>query len=394
MIKKHKYISLFSGAGGLDVGLERSCFEAISLNEIEPVFCETLRANQKEKHSNGLNYFHSANIINADIRNLSAKDVIGNHAGDIDLVVGGPPCQSFSSSGKQLSILDPRGELTTQFYRMVEEIKPKMLLFENVRGIVTARDSLGETGGVIRGLLNNFKKIGYSCRATLLNSADYGAYQRRVRCFIVGTRNGTAPVFPNPTHGRTPSLFQLPWKSLEEFLAEFSDPLDSNYTFPSKQLEEQLRDIPNGSGLKSMGKVEKTRPGGHWGYRQGTFIADLKLPARTVIGSSSQDWVRWKKVLRRLTFSEVKALQGFPNDWHVLGTRAQKYKQIGNAVPSLFGELLGKMIYEFLQDFPNTPVRHLKFPDAFKGYIDYAKKDHAQNKESRSRYKSFVVTTG
>lgn len=394
MKKTRTYISLFSGAGGLDIGLERAGFRAISLNEIEPVFCETLRTNQTYRHSDGLNYFDAAEIINADIRDLSAADLTANNGGGIDLVVGGPPCQAFSSSGKQLSMLDPRGELVTQFYRMVDEIKPKMLLFENVRGIVTARDAEGEPGGVIRDLLSNFKDIGYSCRAVLLNAADYGGYQRRVRCFILGTRKGTAPIFPEPTHAKKPSLFHLPWKTLEEFLSQNGDPLDCNYTFPTESLAKQLKSLPNGSGLKSKGKAEKTRPGGHWGYRQGTFIADLTLPARTVTGSSSQDWIRWDGLLRRLTFLEVTALQGFPNDWHVLGTKAQKYKQIGNAVPSLFGEIIGMTINEFLNNYPCTPAKHIELSSEFKGYIDYTKKDHARNKESRSRHKSFAATTG
>ncbi|MEA1967460.1 MAG: DNA cytosine methyltransferase [Thermodesulfobacteriota bacterium] len=394
MKKTRTYISLFSGAGGLDIGLERAGFRAISLNEIEPVFCETLRTNQTYRHSDGLNYFDSAEIINADIRDLSAADLTANNEGKIDLVVGGPPCQAFSSSGKQLSVLDPRGELVTQFYRMVDEIKPKMLLFENVRGIVTARDAKGDPGGVIKDLLGNFKNIGYSCRAVLLNAADYGGYQRRVRCFILGTRNGTAPVFPEPTHAKKPSLFHLPWKTLEEFLSQYCDSIDCNYTFPTESLGEQLKGLPNGSGLKSKGKAEKTRPGGHWGYRQGTFIADLTLPARTVTGSSSQDWIRWEGLLRRLTFSEITALQGFPNDWHVLGTKAQRYKQVGNAVPSLFGEIIGMTINEFLNNYPCTPAEHIELSSEFKGYIDYTKKDHARNKEYRSRHKHFAATTG
>ena len=392
MKNKKLYISLFSGAGGLDIGLERSGFEAISMSEIELVFCETLTKNQRVIRSDEGHYFESTEIINADIRNLSSNDVIRGQ--DVDLVVGGPPCQAFSSSGKQLSILDPRGELVNEFYRMVDEIKPKMLLFENVRGIVTARDSSGEPGGVITGLLSNFNEIGYSCRAALLNAADYGSHQRRVRCFIIGTRNGTAPMFPDPTHGKESNLLQMSWSSLEEFLSEFADSNEENFTFPTKQLEEQLKHLSNGSGLKSKGKAERTRPGGHWGYRQGTFIADLNLPARTVTGSSSQDWVRWNGLLRRLTFSEVKALQGFPTDWEVAGTKAQQYKQIGNAVPTLFGELLGKTINRFLENYPDSPPQFIDIPNVFKDYIDYTKKDHERNKDSRIRHKNFSTIVG
>ncbi len=387
MSKQFSYVSLFSGAGGLDIGLERSGFKAISMSELETSFCQTLLDNQAFTHSDGFNYFDSSKIINADIRDLSAIDLVGSETPD--LVVGGPPCQAFSSSGKQLSILDPRGELLNEFYRIIDETKPKMLLFENVRGIVTARDRQGEPGGVIAGLLNGLKEIGYSCRAVLLNSADYGSYQRRVRCFIVGTRNGIAPHIPEPTHNKEPDLLHKPWNTLEEFLVAHEDRDRNNYTFPTDKLASELKDIPNGSGLKSKGKPEKTRPGGHWGYRQGAFIADTELPARTVVGSSSQDWVRWNSILRRLTFNEVKQLQGFPIDWKVVGTKAERYKQIGNAVPSVFGKIIGQMIHDHLSHYPDTQPEFLDMPCDFKAYINYTKRDHARNHESRTRHKIF-----
>ena len=388
-MKKNSYISLFTGAGGLDIGLERAGFEAKALCELEPVFCDTLQKNQAFKHIDGVKYFGQAEILNADIRDISKSDfgVTSSPA----LVVGGPPCQAFSSSGKQLSVLDPRGQLVTEFIRMIDELKPKMFLFENVRGIVTARDETGEPGEVIRQLIDRFQDLGYSSRATLLNAADFGAHQRRVRCFIVGSANGTAPVFPEPTHQKTADMFHDQWRSLRIFLEVNADSNPANYTYPTNVLENQLKNLPNGRGLKSQGRTEKTRPGGHWGYRQGTFIADLELPARTVTGSSSQDWVRWNGALRRLTLQEVMLLQGFPEDWHIAGSKAQQFKQVGNAVPTVFGELIGTMLAQFLNTFPNTPHVRLDMPSQFDGYINYTKKDHARNAESRVVHKNFTA---
>ena len=114
------------------------------------------------------------------------------------------------------------------------------------------------------------------------------------------------------------------------------------------------------------------------------------LPARTVTGSASQDWVRWEGQLRRLTFDEIKLLQGFPADWNVLGTKAQKYKQIGNAVPSVFGEMLGRTIIDFLDDYPDEDPVFLDMPASFRRYIEYTKKDHERNKESRTIHKKFA----
>jgi len=382
-----RYISLFSGAGGLDIGLECAGFKAISLCEIEPSFVETLKVNRDRVHKNGKRYFQGSRLLNSDICNVKGSEL--SDKAKADLVVGGPPCQSFSSSGKQKSILDDRGLLVHQFIRIVEELKPRTFLFENVRGLVTARDERGEPGGVIRKLLDKFSQIGYSCRTALLNSADYGAFQRRVRCFIVGSRNGTAPLFPEPTHSKEGDMFLSKWKSLRAFLEKYADSDESNYTYPTETLEKELQQLPNGSGLKSKGKAEATRPGGHWGYRQGTFIADLDLPARTVTGSSSQDWVRWEGRLRRLTLNEVKRLQGFPDDWDLCGTKAQKFKQVGNAVPVTFGEILGKRIFSFLEDYPLGPPVKIDIPKSFKNYINYTKRDHERNVDSRTVHRQF-----
>jgi DNA (cytosine-5)-methyltransferase 1 len=381
------YISLFSGAGGLDIGLERAGLQPKTLCEIEKVFCRTLESNQGWKHCDENIYLNSANIIDADIRDVSHRDLFTGE--NLDLVVGGPPCQAFSSSGKQLSVLDPRGTLVAEFYRIVDALKPRMFLFENVRGLVTARDKKGEPGGVITELIHILEGIGYSCRAGLLNSADYGSYQRRVRCFILGSRKGEAPHFPEPTFCKSGGLFCKPWRSLESFLKKYGDNDEKNYTYPSQQLKQQLSVIPCGGGIKSPGKAEETRPSGHWGYRQGTFIADPSLPARTITGSASQDWVRWNGILRRLTFEEIKTLQGFPRDWIVQGNKTQQYKQIGNAVPTVFGEALGKVIVAHLENYPTTGPVIIDIPPSFKGYIEYTKKDHARNKATRSIHHHF-----
>ena len=169
-------ISLFSGAGGLDIGFERAGFSTVSLCELELQFAETLRQNQGWLHCDGHSYFVDAAILQNDIREVTAKQLTRGET--VDCLLGGPPCQAFSSSGKQKSVLDPRGSLVSQFVRMVEEVRPRSFLFENVRGIVTARDQTGRPGGVIRKIISDFEELGYSCRAGLLNAADYGAFQR------------------------------------------------------------------------------------------------------------------------------------------------------------------------------------------------------------------------
>lgn len=305
---------------------------------------------------------------------------------------GGPPCQTFSSAGKMQSVFDKRGTLFQEFVRMVDYWKPTTFLFENVRGLVTARDFDGKPGGVIKNIISAFENIGYSCRAALLNAADYGAYQRRVRCFIIGVRYGMAPVFPEITHtdmstnstennALFPELERKPWQSLGAFLETYADNNETNWVYPTSALFEQLQRIPNGSGLKSQGVVEKTRPGGHWGYRQGTFIADPNKPARTVTGSTAQDWIRLNDgTLRRLTFLEVKRLQGFPEPWHFCGSKAQQFKQVGNAVPLIFGEVIGQTLIKYLETY-NSKLKPqtIPLPERFEQYITYTKKEEAKN---------------
>ncbi|MEI8095314.1 MAG: DNA cytosine methyltransferase [Spirochaetales bacterium] len=383
-----RYVSVFSGAGGLDIGLERAGLRAASLCEIERVFCETLEANKGWRHEDNHEYHVDSRILNADIREVSGSDLFSE--GELDLVVGGPPCQAFSSSGKQLSVLDPRGALVSEYYRIIDELRPKMFLFENVRGLVTARDAQGRPGGVITELIRILEDLGYSVRSALLNSADFGSSQRRVRCFLLGSREGTAPLFPAPTHSKDGGLLTLPWNSLASLLKVYAEADETQFVFPTRVLAKQFESIPNGSGLKSPGKAEATRPNGHWGYRQGTFISDLELPARTVTGSQSQDWVRWGGALRRLTFSEIRQLQGFPRDWTFKGTKAQVYKQVGNAVPSVFGEVLGEVIVKHLMANNGGPTQKIPMPHSFQSYIDYTVKDHNRNAASRQIHKRFA----
>jgi DNA (cytosine-5)-methyltransferase 1 len=390
-------ISLFTGAGGLDIGLERTGIDVISANEIEPNYVRTLEVNQRNKipiPGRKRNYLQGAEIISADVREVPEGRLCPGGTG-VDLIVGGPPCQPFSSAGKMGSVSDERGLLFHEFVRIVRYWKPTAFLFENVRGLITARGLDGEPGSVIRQILRDFEDIGYSCRAALLNAADYGSFQRRVRCFILGVRYGRAPEFPSPTHSRQgkEATAQLlfnnpgiePWRTLGEFLEIHADEDRDNWVRPTPILEKELRTLPAGSGLKSSGVVEQSRPGGHWGYRQGTFIADLSLPARTVTGSTSQDWIRLKDgTLRRLTIKEIAALQGFPTRWVFAGTKADQFKQVGNAVPVVFGEIMGRTIQNYLANCPRgVKAIRLPLPNSFLDYMEYTKKEEARNGASR-----------
>lgn len=388
---KFNAVSIFTGAGGLDIGFEKGGFNIISAVEIHPRYYETICKNKEKKIPVSTDtsdyFFKNTIIINDDIANISANTLKADYD-DIDCLIGGPPCQAFSSSGKQQSIFDKRGKLIYEYFRILKELRPKTFLFENVRGLVTAKGKNAEPGEILKDLLSMFKSLGYNCRVALLNAAEYGGYQRRVRCFIIGSRIAAAPFFPTPKYSKIeeisliPDLCKSKWHTLREFLSLYSDNDISNWVRPSETLFDQLKNIPMGKGLKSKGRTEATRPNGHWGYRQGTFIADLDMPARTVTGSSSQDWIRLDdNTLRRITLKEAALLQGFPKNWEFCGTKADQFQQIGNAVPIIFGEVLSKILYDYLNgsylELPHS--NEIELPKNIAENIRYTKYDNKKN---------------
>lgn len=269
--KEHSVVSLFAGAGGLDIGLEQAGFATAVAVDHDIDCLQTLRKNQlaKLEVTNRRTYLDRSTLMLGGVENLTLSDlrpVSASSAWVPDLMAGGPPCQPFSSSGKMLSTGDPRGRLFEHFVRVAGLLKPKMILFENVRGLVTARGPSGEPGEVLRLVKASFEQIGYATNFALLNAADYGSPQRRVRCFMLATRCTALPEFPEPTHSERPGggLFDtlLPWVPLREFLANRSAPPPAEFVRPSAKLQTLLRDLPDGSGLIAPGPGRRHAPAG------------------------------------------------------------------------------------------------------------------------------------
>jgi DNA (cytosine-5)-methyltransferase 1 len=402
-LSRPSLVSLFCGAGGLDIGLEQAGFETVCASDWEDDCIATLRLNKQKgirvEGNPRRRYLSSASIVQADIADLRGDDLRPASSSDgwrPDVLAGGPPCQPFSSSGAQRSVLDKRGRLFEHFVRLADDLRPHVILFENVRGLVTARGPSGAPGEVLQLVRQAFEDIGYATRFELLNAADFGCPQRRVRLFMVATQDRALPEFPPPTHGQKPmrDLFGsvAAWVTLRDFLASRNPPNADEVVRPSEKLAPLLADLDPGSGLKSPGRKEATRPGGHWGYKQGTFIADLSLPARTVTAASTQDWIKQSGGdLRRLTLSECAALQGFPAEWEFSGTKTSKFRQIGNAVPSVFGKVIGECIARVLQE-PVATVgpQSVPFPQHMDAAIRYTRRDHERNHASRTRASLFA----
>lgn len=375
------FISMFSGAGGLDLGFEQAGWTRCFASDLDADAVATLRANTKAQNR--------ACIGQDDIRDLTAPDVIaraGVARGDLDAIVGGPPCQSWSSAGHQMGLADERGQLFRHFIKLANSLDPRFIIMENVRGLLTARGLDGEPGSALALLREDLRQEGWQTTVSLLNAADYGVAQRRVRLFVIAHRSGDCPTFPEPTHSKELSNWRKPWVTLKQRLSNLTISED-DIIRPTPKLAAQLAQIKPGSGVKSPGKAEATRPGGHWGYKQGAFIADPDLPARTVTASTAQDWIIDEHGLRRLCPRECAALQSFPASWKWEGKRASVYRQIGNAVPPKLAKAVASAIADHLtREAPTERVAVTELAPLdirLTAAIAYTKRDDARNGESR-----------
>jgi hypothetical protein len=205
-----------------------------------------------------------------------------------------------------------------------------------------------------------------------------------------GSCSQTSSVWPGNWMfaGRTPGAGVKPWVSLADGLKAVAPLAIDEIIRPMGKLAEDLVQVAPGSGVKSPGKAETTRPGGHWGYKQGAFVADPSLPARTVTASAQQDWIRDPVLgLRRFCPRECAMLQTFPSSWVFVGNRASQYRQIGNAVPPALAALVGTSLLAHVVAQPASetipPLALLPLPEKLSSAVLYTAKDEARNGQSR-----------
>ena len=385
------YISLFSGAGGLDLGLEMAGWRTAYASDNDPFAIKTLKANVGVKIGQGRRAFDGTFIEQADVRKLDAASVLvksGMVKGSVQLIAGGPPCQSWSSAGHQLGFEDPRGRLFDDFVRLANGLDTRWIILENVRGLLTARGPDGQPGSALGQIRSNLLRAGFQTTVSLLNAADYGVSQRRVRLFLIGFRTGDAPPFPDPTHSKTQISGKSDWVPLKQALKSVGSLQDDEIMRPTGKMADDLANIMPGSGVKSPGKAERTRPGGHWGYKQGAFVANTEQSARTVTASAQQDWVRDPKLgLRRLCPRECAAIQSFPSTWQFDGPTVAQYRLIGNAVPPLLARAVAASLLGFLKtdgvDAAHVFSDLLPLPDKLASHVRYTVREEASNGQSR-----------
>lgn len=367
MPSQYSVLSLFTGAGGLDVGLERTGrFVIQGAVELDPTFCATLEANQEK----GLFGTMQTKVICADIEAsdpLKILDTIGVRPGELDLLVGGPPCQTFSTAGRRGTTQDPRGMLIWAFARYVAATRPKFFLMENVRGLLSAalvhrqireRPAAGgpplrpeeRPGSVVehwlRALWQEAPEYRVDCFE--VNAVNYGAPQLRERVLFFGNRLGQVVDFPAPTHGSQPGL--LPFMTLGDALATVSDDDGERMDFsPRKQA--YLEMVPEGGNWRTLPpEVQRESMGRAWlakGGRSGWWrrlSRDLPAPTVVTMPNHAGTSMCHPTQTRALTLKECAAIQGFPPGWVFRGTTQQKYTQVGNACPVRLGEVAGNVL--------------------------------------------------
>ncbi len=349
MSNKIRVASLFTGAGGLDIGFSNLPeFEVIFHTDIDNIAIETLRANKEEGK-----YIHEDSIINGtDIKEYDGGDL---EPGDVDLVIGGPPCQPFSAaarrSGGFAGADSEDGQLFRAYVELLEEWNPKAFLFENVYGITSNEE---DWQMIVDAFENEAGEPGYHPKARTLDAADYGVPQHRERTFIVGIRKDIDEEFhfPFPTHGPdSPTDQELisAGEALEGVDVEGAAQ-DPAYEITSKHAP-LLEDIPPGLNYSFYTeKLGHHEPVFGWRSRFSDYLykADPNQPVRTLKaqpGAASGPF-HWEN--RKFTEEELKRLQTFPEDYTLKGSYGQVVKQIGNSVPPRIAEVLAKAIAQEL----------------------------------------------
>ena len=312
-----KIISLFSGCGGLDLGFERAGFEIPIANEYDPTIWETYKINHP-----------STKLIEGDIRNIQESDF----PDDIDGIIGGPPCQSWSEAGSLRGINDSRGKLFYDYIRILKSKQPKFFLAENVSGMLANRHS-----EAVRNIIEMFKECGYDLTVSLVNAKDYGVPQERRRVFYIGFRRDLGVRFKFPVGSTADEKKRLTLRDTIWDLQFTAVPAGArNYHNPKAINNNEFF-----TGAYSPIFMSRNRVKG-WDEQAFTVQASGRqcqlhpqAPKMKFVEQNKREFVRGKEYLyRRMTIREIARIQGFPDDFKfIYNYTDDAYKMIGNAVP-------------------------------------------------------------
>ena len=337
-------ISLFSGAMGLDLGLEQAGIDIAIGQDFNASCIRTMEANGRK-------------AILGDICNIEPEQLLSAASlsfGEPFLICGGPPCQPFSTAGKRLGINDPRGSLFREYVRMIDAIRPRFFVMENVKGLMSAplKDENGQntSGKVIDIILEEFSKLHYKTVFGVLDAVNYGVPQFRERFVMIGSRDNEDIFLPIPTHFQTHQNASNRWITLGDAIKDLENHPGECAEFSPSRLK-YLKMVPEGGNWKNlpsdilqeaMGGAYKSGGGKVGFYRRLSY----DQPSPTVVTSPVQKATMMCHPTqdRPLSVKEYARIQQFPDDWVFTGTTAAKYRQIGNAVPVGLAEAIGKAV--------------------------------------------------
>lgn len=359
---------------GLDIGIEKAGIDTVACCEIDKHCCATIKKNRP-----------NINLINTSVVDLNPYEIASSLGLPNDFIlVGGPPCQSFSSAGNRKGLSDSRGNLVHEYFRFVRELKPIAFVFENVGNILTsalkhrpihlrpgnhwnlAKYSRAEvnsddpnkqldeselSGSAFKHLLQEIHSLNYSISFSVLNAADYGAPQKRIRFCMLGFRDVNASGQPRATHG--PETGQ-PYTTLGDAIFDLQNN-PGPHSIYTERIAEFFRKIPPGGNWKDLPIQDQKEAlggsfrsgGGKTGFMR-RLSWDVPAPTLTTKANRKGTALCHPSAIRPLSVHEYKRIQGFPEEWIITGPMNQQYQQIGNAVPVQLGYAMGKHVLETL----------------------------------------------
>ncbi len=376
-------LSFFSGAMGFDLGIEKTGFEIRLACEIDKYCRQTIALNRPNTALLGDISEYTADDIRA-AANLKESD-------EIDLVMGGPPCQAFSTAGKRQGFNDDRGNVFLKYIDLALELKPNYIVIENVRGLLSCpmehrpHDQRGPSfpdlstdelkGGALNFVIKRLESAGYGFSFNLYNSANFGTPQIRERVIIICSRNGKEPPYLTPTHSENGQLGLPKWRDLRSCISNIKK--HHHLNFPEKRLRyyrmlkpgQNWRNLPVELQKEAMGKSYYAGGGKTgflrrlaWNKPSPTLVTHPAMPATDLAHPVEN---------RPLSIEEYKRIQEFPDNWELAGPLIEQYKQVGNAVPASLGLAVGRLVKALLAS--ETLTSTLDFP-----YSRYKNTSHTQ----------------
>lgn len=350
---EYHLVDLFAGVGGLSLGFEMAGFKTVIANEYD----ESIAYSYKKNHN-------CDKLIICDITKLDIEKTFGDLKNTIDVVVGGPPCQGFSQKGQRKTINDERNFLFKFFVKVVDYLKPKYFVMENVPNLLTT-----ENGYFKKEIIKLFKEIGYELKLGVLNASDYGVPQNRKRAIIIGALNKAAPNLPEPLENKTTI-----WDAISDlnFLESGEGQEEQEYritpltkyqlnlrkgsntlynhvaTNHSTIALDRLKLIPPNCGEKVLPEEHRTKSiySGTW-TRMVSTEQSVTITTRFDTPASGQ--FTHPFLNRAITVREAARIQSFPDTFRFYGTKTSQMKQVGNAVPPLLAYQIAKVILSELE---------------------------------------------